>query len=190
MAVVAGIYGETTPSYVGCVLDTYERNGYHDSDWYATCWDEDQQKVVEVNFDTTRAGGGGWAEIDITEENLRKVYRYYHKSERAWFDTIANPVQAKSIVRGDTVKVVRGRKIPKGTVGEVFWIGSVTNSYTYRKEDRVGIEVDGVRSFLPKEYVELVGWESRLATGKVRKKKIQQLTVRKLPVQWRRLFEK
>ena len=40
MAVVTNIYGDNTPEYVGCVMDTYERNGYNDSDWYAVCWDE------------------------------------------------------------------------------------------------------------------------------------------------------
>jgi len=62
MAVIAGIYGNTEPEYVGCVLSTYELNGYNDSDWYAVCWDREQQKLVEVEYDTTRAGGGGRAE--------------------------------------------------------------------------------------------------------------------------------
>lgn len=189
MAVVAGIYNKCEPEYVGCVLDTYERNGYSDSDWYAVCWDEEKQKVVEVNYDTTRAGGGGWADIDISAENLKKVYRYYYRNERKWFDAIGNPAQAKSIVKGDEVIVIRGRKVPKGTVGKVFWIGIVTNHYTYQKEERVGIEVDETRHFLPKDYVEVAGWETRLVTGKIRKKKIQQLAVSRLPVQWRRYFE-
>lgn len=40
MAVYAGIYGkENIAEYDGCVLRTYEKNGYEDSDWYAVCWD-------------------------------------------------------------------------------------------------------------------------------------------------------
>lgn len=189
MAVVTNIYGDKTPEYVGCVMDTYERNGYNDSDWYAVCWDEEKQDVVHVNYDTTRCGGGGYAKIDITSENLLKVYRHYKASQKKWFDEVANPAQAKLPTKGDTVKVVRGRKVPKGTVGKIFWIGSSFNKYSYRVEERVGIEVGDARVFLPQEYVEVVGWESRLATGKVRKKKIQQLTVDSLPVHLRGYFD-
>lgn len=32
-------------------------------------------------------------------------------------------VEATTIRRGKTVEVVKGRKVPVGTVGEVFWIG-------------------------------------------------------------------
>lgn len=31
MAVIAGIYGKTEPEYVGCVLSTYEHNGYNET---------------------------------------------------------------------------------------------------------------------------------------------------------------
>lgn len=189
MAVVAGIYNKCEPEYVGCVLDTYERNGYSDSDWYAVCWDEEKQAVVEVNYDTTRAGGGGWADIDITTENLRKAYRYYYRRERQWFDWVGNPAQAKSITKGDMAVVIKGRKVPQGTVGKVFWVGIVTNHYTYRSEKRVGIEVDGERLFLPMEYVENADWKSRLISGKHRKRKIQQLAVNRLPIHRRRFFE-
>jgi len=92
-------------------------------------------------------------------------------------------------MKGDTVKVIRGRKVPKGTVGKIFWIGSSFNKYSYRVEERVGIEVGDARMFLPLEYVEVVGWERRLATGKARKKKIQQLTVDSLPVHLRGYFD-
>lgn len=51
MAVIAGIYGETEPKYVGCVISTYERNGYDDSDWYAICWDREKQKTIWAYLD-------------------------------------------------------------------------------------------------------------------------------------------
>ena len=124
MAVIAGIYGETEPKYVGCVISTYERNGYDDSDWYAICWDREKQKVVEVNYDTTRAGGGGYAEIDATPEVLREVYRWYKQIGRGLFDGRTNPEQAKKVRKGDTVKVIRGRKVPKGTQGLVLLGGN------------------------------------------------------------------
>lgn len=188
MAVIASIYGKTSPEYVGCVLDTYEHNGYDDSDWYAVCWDEEKQKVVHVNYDTTRCGGGGSAAIDITEENLLKVYRHYKQDARKWFDTIANPEAAKQIRKGDTVRVVKGRKVKKGTVGTVAWIGSVYNKFSYCVEERVGIDVGDQRVFVPVDYVEVVGWEQRLVRGKERKRKIRDTAVNSLPVQYRHLF--
>lgn len=61
MAVLAGIYGQKSESYVGCTLDTYEHNGYHDSYFYAVCWDDENGKIVEIEYDTTASGGGGYA---------------------------------------------------------------------------------------------------------------------------------
>lgn len=188
MAVIAGIYGKTEPEYVGCVLSTYERNGYNDSDWYAICWDRERQKVVEVEYDTTRAGGGGRAEIDATNDVLREVYRWYKRLGREHFDVCTNPTEAKKVRKGDTVRVIRGRKIQKGTEGVVFWIGTRYNQYSHCNEERVGIEADGKRMFLNTEYVEVIGWESRLATGKKRKQAIRNFAVNSMPRHFRYLF--
>lgn len=70
MAVQTWIYGKPEVQHEGCVLNTYERNGYDDSDWYAECWDCDRHEIVRVHYDTTRAGGGGRAEIDATDDVL------------------------------------------------------------------------------------------------------------------------
>ena len=174
MAVIAGIYGKTEPEYVGCVLSTYERNGYDDSDWYAICWDREKQKVVEINYDTTRAGGGGYAEIDATPEVLREVYRWYKQIGRGLFDGRTNPEQAK--------------KVRKGAQGLVFWEGTRYNPYSHTDEARVGIEVDGERIFLNAEYVEVIDWEARLATGRDRKQAIRNFAVNSMPRHFRFLF--
>ena len=55
MAVLTGLYGEAKVEYEGCVLDTWEHNGYHDSDWYALVWDRDAQELKQIEYDTTRA---------------------------------------------------------------------------------------------------------------------------------------
>lgn len=189
MAVLRGIYGKTEPEYVGCVLDTYEHNGYDDSDWYAICWDEEKQELVHIEYDTTRAGGGGYARIDATEDVILKVYRHYKEIARKEFDSTWNPEQAKKVRKEDTVRVIRGRKVKKGTTGKVFWLGKSFNYYSGRAEDRVGIEVDGERIFLPLEYVEVIGWESRLITGKERKQRIRHATVGFLPSIYRSAFK-
>ena len=189
MSVKTNVYGEGyEEKYVGCVFWTYERNGYDDSDWYALCWNDEKQCVVEVQYDTTRAGGGGYADIDITAENLLKVYRYYWNEGRMLFDNRTKYENAKKIEKGCPVIVKRGRKIPVGTTGTVFWIGTRYNPYSYRNEDRVGIEVDGERVFLPLEYVERTDWESRVSSGKDRKRQIRNYAINSLPVHWRWLF--
>lgn len=188
MAVKTWIYGNPDVSYEGCVLDTYERNGPFDSDWYAICWDEKRQKVVEVNYDTTRCGGGGNATIDATEDTLLKAYRFYKQQGRKLFDCHTNERQAKAIRKGDTVQVIRGRKIPKGSIGDVFWIGTRYNRYSRMTEERVGLEIDGVRQFLPLEYVEPVNWQERLLHGKARKQQIMNYAINSMPRHFRSLF--
>lgn len=188
MAVQTWIYGKPDVQYEGCVIDTFERNGYHDSDFYATVWDEEKQAVVDVEYDTTRCGGGGTAQIDATEDTLRKVYRYYKRLGRSRFDGFSNEEQAKQFGKGDKVVVVRGRKVAKGTVGIVFWIGDCYNQFSYRTEKRVGIEVDGQRVFLPAEYVERDNWQAHLITGKDRKQKIRNFAINSMPAHYRAMF--
>lgn len=188
MAIRTTIYGNTNTQYVGCVLDTFEHNGYHDSDFYAVCWDEDKGQVVTVEYDTTRCGGGGTAEIDATKEVLSKVYRYYKGVAKNLFDTIENERLAKKFSKGDEVVVIRGKKIAQGTVGKVFWVGSTYNRYTYRNELRVGIKVGEESIFLPFEYVVRHNWESHLLTGKARKQAIRNATLCSIPAHYRKLF--
>jgi len=190
MAVQTWIYGQPDIRYEGCVLDKYEHNGYHDSYFYAICWDDERQEIVKVEYDTTAAGGGGYADVDATEETLRKVYRYLKKQGKVKFDGSFNPDQAKAFGRGDMVKVVRGRKIPKGSTGEVFWVGERYNVYAHRPEKRVGVEIDGERVFLPYEYVERMDWEKYLITGKERKKRIRNYAIKSLPANFRKGFER
>lgn len=188
MSVIAGIYGKTEPEYVGCVLNVWERNGYNDSDFYATCWDRESGKIVEVEYDTTRAGGGGYADIDATIDVLRQVYRYYKRLGRDHFDSVTNIENAKKVKKGDTVKVIRGRKVKKGTIATVFWVGTCYNPYSRINENRVGLEIDGKRQFINLDYVEVIDWETRLLKGKDRKKAIRNFAVNSMPKHYRRLF--
>lgn len=190
MVVMAECYGKKEPRFVGATLSWYERNGYEDSDWYAIVWNEEKQCVEEIEYQTTRGPGCGHVEIDATEEVVRKVYNYYRRIGRAVFDSQTNPAQAKKVRKDDMVKVVRGRKIPKGTVGKVFWIGSVFNYYSHSNEERVGIEVDGEKKFLPLEYVEVIDWESRLIHGKERKQRIHNFAKNSMPAHYHRFFGK
>jgi catechol 2,3-dioxygenase-like lactoylglutathione lyase family enzyme len=112
--------------FYGCVLGLREANYHDDSDFYAIVWDEEQGCVREINDGTTRAyAPSKYHRADATDEVRAKA--------RAWYANNANVREAArnrlnrlaAAVRiNDEVKVVKGRKIAKGTVGEVFWFGA------------------------------------------------------------------
>ncbi len=175
--------------YVGRVLNWYERNGYDDSDWYAEVWDSEKQQIEQVLFMTTRCGCSGVAECDATDQVLREVYRRNKAACRHDFRKF-NEQQAKTIRKGDTVRIVKGRKVPKGTEATVFWTGIVYNQYSREHESRIGIEVNGDRIFIAAENAEPIGWESRLIHGKERKEQIRETAMKMMPISYRHYFEK
>lgn len=182
MAVRTDIYGKgDRVRFEGCVLNLWERNGSWDSDFYATVWDDAEGRVRDVEYDTTRCGGGGSAEIDATDETLRKAYRYYFNSARRAFDEHGNENQARRYGKGDEVRVIKGRKVKAGTVGKCFWRGKTYNKFSRMYEDRMGIEVDGQRVFISAENCEHAQWEQRLLTGAARKEKIRTEAVLCMP---------
>jgi len=170
-------YGGKEEKYAGCVLNMYEHNGAWDSDYYAVVWDDDSKSVKEVCYDTTRfPSNGSYAEIDCSDATIRKTYRYFFNKARQMFDENVNESFAKEVFKNDKVVVVKGRKIPKGTIGRVFWVGLSYNRYSHCKEKRVGIELEnGDKVFVPYDYVEVIGWESRILTGKNRIQKIRNM---------------
>lgn len=190
MAVTTYVDGKKEVRYEGCVINYFERNGYEDSDFFAECWDEEKGKVVTIMYDTTRFGGAGSAEIDATEETLRKVYRFYFNEARTMFDTRTNQMQAQTAKIGDHLKVVRGVKVPKGTEGRCFWKGTRYNYYSRKDEERVGLEVDGERLFVPAEYVQVMNWEQKLITGKMRKDIIRKDAMKCMPFWFRQIANK
>lgn len=188
MAVYERFYGEDGPRYEGCVLNTWEHNTYEDSDWYALVWDREEGRTKTINYDTTRAGTSGWAEIDATPDVLREAYRYYKADCRKKFDEYWNPTNAKKIRKGDTVRIVKGYKVKKGTEATVFWAGTRYNPYSRMEEERLGIEVDGERVFISARNAEVIGWEDRLLTGKARKLAIRKAAIRCMPYHYREMF--
>lgn len=128
-------------SYVGCVINIFERNGYQDSDFYATVIDVETGKTIDIEYDSTRHGGHGNAFIDVTKENYRK---YLHNAKWNFIECCVDyeAKQAKRITKGKVVKVVKGRKVPVGTTGEVFWTKDVTYGIGYQSNEvtRIGIK--------------------------------------------------
>ncbi len=165
------LYMQTT--YVGCVLSLREMNGYDDSDFYATVWDFAEGRSKEIEYATTR----GWtyensARVDATEE----VKRLYAEEQRLYREArlAAHEAElAKMPKPGQVVVVTKGRKLPKGTEGEVTWVGKdkfkearrarYRNQYAdllgfhyYPDEYRVGLRLkDGTRVFVSAENIEI-----------------------------------
>ncbi len=131
--------------FTGCVLGVTENNGYHDSDFFAIVWDNEQNCVRTIEDGTTRFyAPSKYSRPDASIEVLEKA--------RAWWASEIGPKKAKeallaranAIEIGSIVKVVKGRKIPKDTVGEVAWKGKDVYN---RCVTRIGIKVDGKMLF-------------------------------------------
>ena len=136
---------ETKETYVGRVLETYEENGYNDSDFYAVVWDDETNSLIHTQFATTRFYSNGYgAKIDATPEIVEKATA--ERKNRFLKSAIENDEEkAKTITKGKMVEINRGRK-NRGIIGEVFWVGNPEKFSYYAKEHRsVGIKLDDER---------------------------------------------
>jgi hypothetical protein len=142
-------------TYKERVLYRGEHNYYDDSDFYAIVWDDKQGKPVEVTYATTR----GWtynnsATVDATPY-IVALWDAYKATQRAEYEATLAAKEAATPSEGKTVRVVHGRKVPIGTVGEVFWYG--VRSYHGNEVTRVGLKcADGSKVFTSAGNVEVV----------------------------------
>ena len=155
---MAVVYYNGTVDYEGCVMRTYEHNGYDDSDFYAVCVNIDNGTIDTVEYDTTRCGGNGSAKVDLTESNYRRYQRKAYM--RQITDGLKrNRTTAAQVEIGKEVVVVKGRKVPIGTKGVVFWRKEVNyDRYNrwYKATMRIGIkDSDGVVYWLNESNVEV-----------------------------------
>lgn len=166
------LYMKTT--HEGLVLSTGEYNGYDDSDFYAVVWNPEKGETERVTYASTR----GWtypnsASVDATPEVLA-AYEAWSERKRAEASAARAAAEAKLPKVGRTVKVVKGRKVPKGTVGRVFWAGkdkfkrsaysALARAYGFADDEnyeRVGLELaNGTRVFTAGSNVEVVSEEA------------------------------
>src|SRR5262249_21704974 len=115
------LYMKTT--HVGLVLSLRERNGYDDSDFYALVWNAAEGKPEEILYATTR----GWtypngASIDATPEVRAAYESFLAEGKRKERERNAR-IEATVPRVGTNVRVIKGRKLPIGAVGDVFWFG-------------------------------------------------------------------
>lgn len=93
---------------------------------YALVWDMEKHLYESVNVGYYGADGcdfiGTKVEIDVSKKVARDVIRTL--KQEAYKDFCRSVTEKKNrIEAGITARVVRGRKIPKGTELEVFWVG-------------------------------------------------------------------
>ena len=108
-------------TWAGLVVALTEHNFYDDSDFAAVVWDDGTWR--EVTYATTR----GWtyrnsATVDAPAE-LIAAYAGFRAAQRAAYTASLAAAEAARVDTGKTVEVVKGRKVPVGTTGEVFWTG-------------------------------------------------------------------
>jgi hypothetical protein len=137
--VIENYSGANGPIYMGVthkglVLELREWNMRDDSDFYARVWSPEKGCVERVDYATTR----GWtypnhADVDATPEVIEAVKAWEHKCAEEKAKRIA-ALAAKIPTVGKKVRVIKGRKLPKGAEGEVFWHGK--DSYKNRYADK------------------------------------------------------
>lgn len=131
-------------SHIGLCINDHEMNGYDDSDWYMTVWNNEKNAPEEIMFATTR----GWSypcygsKPDATQEVMEKYNAWKVEQRRIYLEAKAKQEAATPTV-GKTVKVVKGRKVPIGTEAIVRFYGP-GKAYSYWESQhptmRVGIQ--------------------------------------------------
>jgi hypothetical protein len=160
-------YRAKRQQYLGMVVavsdnERYESRGWDDGDivYRRTVTVFDGVKASTFDSDIAYNGTGGRATAWAVDASVDVMAAYYK-----WYLSVALPTQAlivgvsakaqylkeldetseqlaaiPALAKGQTYKVVRGRKVPHGTTGKVFWFGdkgwgmSVGLSITDRKD--------------------------------------------------------
>jgi hypothetical protein len=136
-------------SHVGRVVETFSREERIMSDvWddvrYAVVYtDEGDYKNVRLGHDVSAVVDAGPALMAKYAEHkkLTAEYAAVRARVKAGRDAVAAAKrEAMTVRKGKTIKVVKGRKVPKGTVGECIWVGAGAN-YGYGEAPlRVGLK--------------------------------------------------
>ena len=109
--------------------------------------------------------------IDLTMENARKAMRCLKRKALNDYKFHLGKMQ-RIFTKGDTVKVMRGRKVPKGSVLSVFWCGKKYNMYKRVDEELIGAYNEkGEKVWVLAEYCEKT--EPYRETAKQRKEWIK-----------------
>lgn len=159
--------------YEGAVISNFERNGYHDSDFYAIVYDAEVDRVRAVETGTTRfAASTAPLPVDITDTNLVKARMAAEKQAYEALLWLAKK-DARVIQPGKVVRFTRnfnGRTQPKAQEGELLnvatvWEESWNGSYPTTKVK--GWTADGRELTVPSNAVEVADPESYYDRGEL-----------------------
>lgn len=164
-------------TYEGAVLSLGERNYHDDSDFFARVWDG--EKIINVEYATTRSWTyANGATIDATPEVIAAASEWQRKVLVS--DLLAqSAAKARAIETGKAVVVVKGRKVPIGTEGIVFWKGiDKFKSNHYSTAYRIGFkDAEGETHWTAESNVEVIAPESYEITAEEAEAQVPQVRV-------------
>ncbi len=139
-------------SHEGLVVARREANFWDDSDFYAVVWEDGKSR--EIQYGTTRAWTYNSSAVVDASPEVKAAYEAAETEARVAYAEYLERLETERLAglptKGKTVKVVKGRKIPVGTVGTVFWYGDGQWGW------RVGLEFEGKREFTAADNVEVL----------------------------------
>ena len=171
--------------YKGAVIDKREHfwaDGMLSE--YAIVWDAAEHRVKEIEvgyygIDGTNLAGMR-AEIDVNEETARDFLKHL-KVAAVYSFCRSVTCKKQKIEKGIQAEVIRGRKIPKGTILDVFWVGERPTYTGYGTEliaggkdkegKKVWIKADylknisPIKSPTPDERKKYIKWYMRMNAG-------------------------
>jgi hypothetical protein len=114
----------TWHTHVGLCIEEFERNGYHDSDFYMRVWNEEKQCVEAICFASTRYGCGSafGARADATPETLAKAKAWYaardariraERRQKQAAELRALRAEVRKVAAANGVNAVRFQKLRK-----------------------------------------------------------------------------
>lgn len=170
--------------YEGCVFKTYTHywlDGMLEET--AVAWDVEEHEERHIQFGYYGIDGsnlaGGTASIDISSETARDMLRTY---KRRFLEEYEGMVAAdkKRIEAGRKAVVVRGQKVKKGTVLDIFWVGERetyrSRQYSWMHETEKiagGFDEAGNKVWVKLEYLENIT-EFKSPTAKERKERMKR----------------
>lgn len=122
-------------TFHGCVLSLRERNLYHDSDFFATVWDNKHQCAYEILYASTRFWSYPCAAIVDATDEVKKLYADWCADKQIKWNVYDQECKYYIPKEGKLAKSLTTRGKAKNLEGEIFWIGKSQ----YTGEQTVGI---------------------------------------------------
>lgn len=155
IAYVGATFGETEHFWLDGMLEVFAEN-----------WDMETHEIVSTQvgyfgIDCRNMCDCSW-KIDINTEVARDMIRTVKRNAaKAFAKSVVEEKQR--IVKGRNCVVIRGRKVPKGTHVNVFWVGERptyrSRHYDWMNETETvagGYTADGMKVWIKADYLKVV----------------------------------